>query len=438
MESLLHYVWKHRLYLPDELITADNLRVEVMAAGLSNADSGPDFLNAKLRIGDTIWVGNVEIHDRASDWFRHHHDADRAYDSVILHVVATCDAVVYRPDGKAVPQAVMRVPEQLRSNIDWLLNHDSAIPCLPRLRDIPAVALTSWKSTLLCERLERKISGVLDTLGKHGNDWNVTFYILLSRAFGFGLNNDAFESLARRLPWIYILKHRSNLFQLEALLFGQAGMLGAEEEGANGYFYQLRNEYAFLKQKLGLTPLDASSFRMMRIRPANSPHRKLAQLAAIWYEHDLLFSRIMKESSLTDLAEIFRIEPSVYWQSHYHFRDGSSRALGATMGESGLNTIVINAVVPLLFAYGRSNRQEEYCERALQFLETLPAENNRIVETFRSAGLCANNAGDSQALIQLRNEYCQTRRCLRCRIGFSLLKAGSGRRASGQGSQSGG
>ncbi|MDR2498201.1 MAG: DUF2851 family protein [Tannerellaceae bacterium] len=422
MESLLHYVWKHKLYETSELITADNLRVEVIDPGLANANAGPDFFNAKLRIGDTLWAGNVEIHDKASDWFRHRHDEDPAYDSIILHVVGSSDAIICRGNGDRIPQMQMNVPKQLRLNIDWLLSRDRTMPCMQHLAEIAPVKLTSWMNALLSERLERKTRDVWRVLQQHGNDWNATFYIILSRAFGFGLNNDAFEQLASCLPWIYILKHRGSLFQIEALLFGQAGMLAYCDPDANDYYHRLRQEYIFLQQKLSLKPMGESKFKFMRIRPTNSPHRKLAQLAAIWYEHDVLFSRIMKENKVENLANIFRIEPSEYWQSHYHFHDKSSRALYPSMGDSGLSTIVINAVVPLMFAFGRNNRKEEYCERAMLFLETLPAENNRIVDTFRASGLCAHNAGDSQALIQLRNEYCTKRNCLKCRIAFHLLK----------------
>ena len=422
MESIIRYVWKYKLYDPSTLITTRSLPVTVIFPGFENTDAGPDFLDAKLRIGEIFWVGNIEIHTRASDWRRHNHNDNPAYDTVVLHVVETSDAVIFNSSGFPIAQLELKVPEYLQRNIERLIDGDGRRPCLMRMSEVNSVTLTSWKNALFAERMERKTRDVCRLLARHGKDWNVVFYVALSRAFGSGLNSDAFELLAAGLPWLYILKHRGNLLQIEALMFGQAGFLDEDDERANDYYRWLKDEYDFLRKKLGLTPMEESMFKLMRIRPANSPHRKLAQLAAIWYEYDIPFSSIMNAGSIETIASILRVQPSEYWRTHYHFRDEGRDTIGATIGEGGLNVIVINAVVPVMFAYGRETGIEEYCDRAMQILESLPPEKNRIVETFRTAGLKAVNAADSQALIQLGKEYCDKRKCLSCRIGFRLLQ----------------
>jgi hypothetical protein len=422
MESIIRYIWKYKLYDPLKLFTTASLPVIVINPGICNTDAGPDFLNAKIRVGETLWAGNVEIHVRASDWFRHNHHGNPAYNEVVLHVVAVSDAVVCRESGLPIPQMELKPPEHLKRNIERLLKREGRKPCLASIAGIGSVTLTSWKNALFAERMERKTRDVWRLLAQRDNDWNIAFYITLFRAFGSGLNSDAFERLAAGLPWVYILKHRGSLFQLEALIFGQAGFLDDDDGRANQHYRELRSEYLFLRRKLGLEPVEESMFKLMRVRPANSPHRKLAQLAAIWFEHDLLFSKILDADSVNDIAALLRARPSPYWEVHYHFRDEERQTIGATLGEWGLNTVVINAVVPTMFAFGRANGDEEYCERAMQILENLPAESNRIVETFGSAGLHAANAADSQALIQLDKEYCSKQRCLSCRIGFRLLQ----------------
>jgi hypothetical protein len=420
MERLLHYVWKYKLYSSAGLVTVDGLPVSVLDQGIHNtADAGPDFFNAKLNIGGTTWVGNIEVHDKASDWIRHNHDKNKAYDSVILHIVGLCDADIYRTNGETIPQAVLTVPEAIRRNIDWLLHRDVSIPCLHALSEVDPVFHSSWLDVLLSERLERKMLDIFKLLDQYANDWNEVFYITLARNFGFGINSDAFEQLAKSLPLRCILKQRSSSSQVEAMLFGQAGMLQSEEQCH--YYRLLQQEYAFLRHKFGLKPLDASLFRNLRIRPNNFPHLKLAQLASILREHDTLFSVILKEEDTAQLRSYFRLAPSFYWDTHYHFRHASPQK-EKLLGENAVNILLINTVAPLLFAFGRKNNLPEYAERAIALLEQIPLEQNTIVSTFCRAGIRAYHAGDSQALIQLKREYCEKKKCLYCQIGFQLLK----------------
>lgn len=420
-ERILQYVWKHRLYNEFELHTTDGLAVTVIDPGLLNTDAGPDFFNAKVRIENTIWAGDVEIHCKSSDWIRHKHDKDPAYDSVILHIVGECDMPVYRGNGEPILQVILHIPEKVQRSIDWLLSREQTVPCATHLREISLTFLSDWLSALLSERLERKTEDILRRLQQTQNDWNEVFYITLTRNFGFGTNSDAFEWLAGSLPFKYIRKQSNNSLQIEALLFGQAGLLGGNKEDV--YYQTLQREYVFLQKKYGLKPVSGFLFKKLRTRPINFPHLRLAQLAAIWTRNDTLFSEIIEGASTEKLKSRFNVPLSEYWNTHYHF-DNPSPARKKSIGLNATHIILINTVVPILFAYGKQKKQYEYCERALCLLENIPAERNSIIKTFTDAGLSAGNASDSQALIQLRREYCDKKKCLYCRIGFRLIKNG--------------
>ena len=420
MERLLHYVWKYRLFGPSPLATTRGLPVEVIDPGLANTDAGPDFFNAKIRIGETLWAGSVEIHEKASDWFAHRHDTDRAYDSVILHVVGEDNTQVTRKDGEPIPQMILRVPASLTATMTWLLKRDSPVSCAPYLGLFDQPTTRAWLDALLCERLERKVGDILKLLDLYGDDWNEVLYVLLCRNFGFGLNSDAFEALARGLPLRFIRKQRANPPQVEALFFGQAGLL--ENEGPDDPYYQLlRREYLFLQHKFELTPMKASRFKEFRIRPASFPTVKLAQLAALWTRYDTLFSIILSAPNITEIKRTLRVTPSEYWQTHYHFGRTSPQR-DKTISDKAIILLLINTVAPLFFAYGRRRDRPEYTERALSLLERLPAERNQVVDLFGQAGIPIHNAADTQALIQLRKAYCDTRKCLYCRFGHQLLQ----------------
>lgn len=419
MERLLHYVWKYKLYTASPLVATNGRLVQVIDPGIQNTDAGPDFFNAKINIDGTLWAGSVEIHEKASDWRLHHHDRNKAYDGVILHVVGIDDGAVYRTTGDPIPQLVLPVPEAVSRNIDWLLYREASIPCLDQIRYIEPLHISSWLAALLSERLERKTQDIFALLDQYAGDWNEVFYITLTRNFGFGVNNDAFERLAKSLPLRCIQKQRSSHSQVEALLFGQAGMLS--EDIPDHYYRLLQREYQFLSHKFGLTPLDCSAFKSLRTRPVNFPYLKVAQLAAIWVQHDTLFSAILEALGTGQIKNYFRILPSDYWETHYHFRHASPQK-EKPIGEGSLNILLINTVVPMLFAYGLRGKRPEYCERATRLLESIPPENNTIVSTFCNAGIAIQNAGDSQALIQLKREYCEKKKCLYCRIGFRMLK----------------
>lgn len=419
MERLLHYVWKYKLYTTSSLVTTDGCSVEVLDTGIQNGDAGPDFFNAKIKIDGTLWVGSVEIHDRASDWLRHHHEVNKAYDNVILHVVGMNDFQPVRTNGEKIPQMILTVPERVARNIDWLLYREACLPCFDFIKQVDPLHILSWQEALLSERLERKTQDVLRLLETYQEDWNEVFYILLTRSFGFGVNSDAFERLAKSLPFRCIQKQRNSSSQVEAMLFGQAGML--VEKSTDPYYCLLQREYEFLRHKYTLVPLEDFVFKNLRTRPMNFPYLKIAQLAALWIQYDTLFSAILEARSCGEVKKYFRISPSDYWETHYHFQYASPLK-EKKIGENALNILLINAVVPLFFAYSLHNKQSEYCERAIRLLESIPPEKNTIISTFCNAGISVRHAGDTQALIQLKREYCEKKKCLYCRIGFQMLK----------------
>lgn len=419
MERLLQYVWKYRLYSDVDLHTVEGIPVTVLDPGIQNTDAGPDFFNAKIRVAGKIWAGNVEIHTRTSDWYKHRHDQDPSYNSVILHVVEENDAMVCRTNGEVITQAVIRVPAKIRENIQWLLSKDTALPCAERIHEIDPLHMSAWISALLTERLERKTDDIMLRLANYNEDWNEVFYITLTRNFGFGTNSDAFEWLAQSLPFKYVQKQRGNTVQIEAMLFGQAGLLS--EENDDPYYRLLQREYRFLQKKYELKPLDGFLFKKLRNRPVNFPHIRLAQLAAVWINTDTLFSKIIEDNPLEILKKCFNVPLSEYWDSHYHFRF-SSPVRKKTIGDNATNIVLINTVAPILFAYGKKKQRSEYCVKALQMLEGIPPEQNSIIRSFSDAGIKPKNAYDTQALIQLRREYCEKKKCLYCRVGFRLLK----------------
>ncbi|MDR1742763.1 MAG: DUF2851 family protein [Dysgonamonadaceae bacterium] len=419
-ESLLQYVWKHKLFALENLSTTDGIPVEMIDVGMQNTDAGPDFFNAKIKIGDKLWAGNVEIHLSSADWVKHGHHLNPAYNSVILHVVEHFISDVFNEKNQRVTQMQITVPESVRRNADALLRSPKVISCSDKLKDIPAAPLRLWINSLAIERMERKTKDIFTHLQRYKNSWNETFYVLLSRNFGFGLNADAFERLALSLPFSYIQKHADKRYQVEALLFGQAGMLN-NKTLSDDYFLLLKREYEFLKQKFSLKNLDESLFRSLRVRPGGFPQVRIAQLAALLQHSGQLLSSVLEIDDFAKLRLFFHVNASEYWQTHYSFGHATPKS-SKYPGDASIDAILINTAVPMLFAYGKKNDEDKYCDRAFYFLESLKAERNAIITAFKDAGIRAKNAFESQALIQLKKEYCDKRKCLYCQIGHRLLK----------------
>ena len=396
--------------------------VEVIDAGLPNTNAGPDFFNAKLKIGGTLWVGNIQVHTLASDWMRHGHDKDAAYDNVILHVAETVDCEVFRANGVPVPQLQLPCPDPVRQRYDELSHAEIYPPCYSILSSLPKLTVHSWLSALQVERFEQKARVIATRLERCNNHWEDVFFITLARNFGFGLNGDAFEAWASRLPFRAIDKHRDDLFQVEAFFFGQAGLLDEELPDADGYYLKLQKEFRYLQHKFELSvPMTATQWRFLRLRPGNFPHVRLAQLANLYYKERSLFSRIMEADTLEAVRKLLTVTTSPYWEEHFNFRKVSS-SREKQVGKNAQNLIIINTVIPFLYAYGLHKADELLCERATGFLESLKAEDNHIIRHWSGAGLPVSTAADSQALLQLQKEYCDKKDCLRCRFGFEYLR----------------
>lgn len=428
----MYYVWQRRL--PRSLTLPGGAgEVEILDPGVRNRDAGPDFFNAKVRWGGTVWAGNVEMHVHASDWHRHGHDGDPAYANVILHVILYADAAVVMPDGRTLPQAIMTIPDgvmdRYRSLLQGGVDCFSAVTCTGRLGLVPRLVVDDWMTALVHERMWQKVNRVRDLVERGGDSWQEAFYVILTRSLGTGTNGDACERLARSLPYAYLQKHIDNPIQVEALLFGQAGFLDGERPDSEIYYNMLRQEYLFLRAKFSLRPLPVGVWKMARLRPPAFPHVRLAALAALLTSRRDFFSALLDATSLTEISRLFSVRMTGFWASHYTFSTptpvapvaappaASSRSLGVAT----LQSLVINAAVPMLTAYAQWRQDEQAAGRALAFLEGIPAEANRCVAACAAAGFPARNAFDTQALIQLHRNYCELHKCIRCRVGVWLM-----------------
>ncbi|MBQ9705183.1 MAG: DUF2851 family protein [Paludibacteraceae bacterium] len=416
-ELLLHYIWLRKAFMAFPQTTTDGREVEVVDVGLHNMDAGPDFFNAKLRIGGVMWAGNVEIHVLSSDWYRHGHDTDPAYDSVVLHVVKRADREVYNSRGEAVVQCELRYPEA-EHQLERLLQDRQEL-CRMRLTADPSLLTDDWKRSLLRDRMRRKTEAIDQLLELTRNNWEEAFYITLAHNFGFHTNGLPFELTARQTPLAFLLKHRNSLFQLEAMLFGQSGLL-TETAATDDYSRRLLAEYRFLQQKFSLVPIDGSRWKMLRMRPRNFPHVRIAQFAALLHQSEFLFSQVVQETGLKQLRSLFDAEPSDYWQTHYRF--GAQAPLSVkTLGKTAVDLLLVNTVAPYQNAWAatRSNRAGQ--EGAFALLEAIPAERNHITDRWRLLGLTVRTAADSQAYIQLYEHYCLVNRCSGCDVGYQIF-----------------
>ncbi len=421
-ESFLHYIWQFQYFNKRDLITSSGEKIEVFKTGNLNTHAGPDFSNAKIRIDDLEWAGAVEIHTKSSAWEEHHHEVDKAYDNVILHVVWQDDKPVYRSDKTLMPTLELkgRVDEVLIKEYKKLVNSPSAIPCGKSFSKVDELTKISMLDKALMQRLEAKALQVEALLKSSNNDWEQTTYQLFARNFGFKVNNEPFEQLAKSVPYKIILKHVDKSVQVEAILFGQAGFL--DTEVGDDYYKLLQREYHILSEKYNLEPtrLKKSQWRFLRLRPANFPTVRLAQLGALLQQKGL-FSKILELEDYKSISQLFSASPSPYWQHHYQFNRKSEQGV-AGLGSFSIENLIINSVVPLLAAYGRATDDHSYLDRATGLLLQIPGEKNAIMRTWNNIGFIGKTAFDSQGLIELHNNFCLRRNCLNCNIGASLLK----------------
>lgn len=417
-EEFLNYLWLNQLFATDKVSTGESLAV--LSPGQQNTDSGPDFFNARIKIGNTTWAGNVEVHTRSSDWYKHRHENNPAYDNIILHVVYEDDHPVSRKNNELIPALVLKnsFDETILIKYQSFINSSKWIACEDSIQTVNHFDQLSWFDKLMAERLEAKAEEVIRELSSSNNDFHEAFYRKLARNFGFNTNGDAFESLALSLPLKILSKHNNNLLQLEALLYGQAGLLTLKY--TDTYPEQLYKEYLFLAEKYGLTPINPKAWKFMRMRPANFPTIRLSQFANIIHRSSGLLHKILDSGKLSDVISLFKTQASPYWTAHFRF-DKKAEPKIKVLGISSINLLLINTIIPFVFVYGKQTASDTLTEKAVNWLEQIKAENNVIIRNFNDRGIKAENAMQSQALLQLKNNYCDKKRCLECRIGHLLL-----------------
>lgn len=410
--------------LGNSFLTRSGQSVEIIAPGLHNNDAGPDFSAARLRVDGEDWVGNVEIHVKASDWKRHGHDNDPAYNSIILHVVGIDDCEIFRHDGTSIPQICISPPADFYIRYDSLTSDLDNPGCLPYIHTIPLINVKDWINALGLERLHSKATFIKEVLESNNGDWQQALFIVIARALGFGLNGLPFELLARSLPLNFVMRHRDHPEQVEALVFGQAGMLTEGEYPYDDYYVMLCREYNFLKNKYGLSPIDGNLWKYARTRPQNFPHRRIAILASMLCEGINIHTRLLEaDGKYEDVTELFQFGASEYWKYHHRFGLApTDLPIPASLSSTSIDIICINVAAPFYFAYGAITGNPDLAEKGLDLLCEIKPERNSVVGVWNGTQLKPTNAFESQALLQLRRSYCQTSRCLQCRFGHYLLR----------------
>ena len=420
-EDFLHHIWKFKRWETPVLKTTDGEEIMLIKTGTHNFDAGPDFFNAQLKIGKNKWAGNVEIHIKSSDWIVHKHQLDKSYDNVILHVVYQHDQDILDRNGVPIPTLELApiIDNKLINQYEELINSKDWIPCKKQIKNVDDFVVRSFLNRLAIERLERKSEEIETTLSQNKNDWEATFYEYFFKYFGLKVNALPFQLLANNTPLKIAEKHQNQL-SIEALYFGQAGFL--EEEWDDTYFLKLKKEYQFLKAKFQLTLIDKSLWKLLRLRPANFPTIRIAQLANLLLKNSRMFSAILGAPSVIDIQQLFKTEASVYWDTHYQFAKKAKDDKKKKLGKTGIDNIIINVVVPILFVYAKQKNEETIKQKALSYLEFLPSENNVIIKKWKLLGVKSNNTLHSQALLELKNNYCSQKKCLNCSIGNNILK----------------
>ncbi len=419
-EDFLHYLWKFKKFPTSNLQTTNHQPITIIHSGEYLQSSGPDFFNAQIIIENQKWAGNVEIHLQSSDWYVHHHEKDKAYDNVILHVVWQHNMSIFRKNNTEIPTLELKnfVGQETIVRYQSLVLPKTWIYCESQIRLVPSFVLRNWKERLLFERLERK-SELIDFLLKQtNNDWEATLFCLLAKNFGLNTNGSVFFKIALSIPFSILRKESNTTESIEALLFGISGLLTDEKEDV--YYSRLKTKFNYLVHKYQLVLPVVESVQFFRLRPDNFPTIRLSQLANLYGTHLNLFSKIMEANSIVQLYQIFRVSASSYWQNHYQF-DKASRKKSKSLSKTFVDLIIINTIVPMQFAYAKSQGKES-TEAGVFLLESIKAEQNSTVHKFQTIGVIAENAFESQSLLQLKNEYCSKSRCLECAIGIELLK----------------
>lgn len=420
-EEFLHYLWKYKLYNASKLKTVNGETIEILNSGIHNLDAGPDFFNGKVKIAETIWAGNIEIHVKSSDWLKHNHQTDKAYNNVVLHVVYQNDKPILDNNNQPIPTLELKdiIDQSRYEKYEDLIASKDWIPCGNQIKLVDKFVINTWLNRLVVERLERKSEEIKTTLLQNKNDWEQTFYQYLFKYFGLKVNAFPFEQLAKNTPLKIIEKH-NQLISIEALFYGQAGFLEAELK--DEYHQKLLKEYQFLKAKFGLELIDKSLWKLLRLRPANFPTIRISQLANLLHQHPRLFSRIIEAKTVVEIQQYFKVNASKYWNNHYQFGEETTPSSTKNLGINTINNIIINVVVPFTFVYGKFKQDEALVEKALSLLEKTKPETNIIVKNWKELGVKSANAMQTQSLIELKNNYCSPKKCLNCSIGNNILQ----------------
>jgi hypothetical protein len=420
LEKLLHFIWKYKLLKPGELRTLNGNIVKIIHPGELNTDSGPDFFNAQIEIGSLTLAGNIELHTRSSDWIKHGHQHDDAYNKLILHAVYQHDVSIEQNENFNVEVLELKeyIEEGIMEKYRTLLTAKNELACGNQIKKIDPIKMTSWLQRMLVERLESKTNYVKQLFEVSNNDYVQTFYILMARNFGFKVNSEPFELLAKSLPLHILLKHYQNLFQLEALLFGTAGFLN--EQFKDKYGQKLQNEFEYLKHKYNIKPLNVELWKYLRLRPANFPTQRIAQFALVIHNCPEIFLNPVAFTGKIELNGALIHQHSDYWKKHYSFDDGESNNIKG-MGENSIQNICINTLAPYLFFYGKQNDEQKFIDKALNILESVPFEENVKTGIFIEAGLNFKTSSESQGLINLYDNYCKHKHCLNCAVASNLL-----------------
>lgn len=422
-EKFLSYIWQFKLFQWNEMTTENRLKIEVIKSGLLNTNSGPDFINSQLIIDGIKWVGNIEIHVNSSDWYKHNHHKDKAYNNVILHVVYNKnDGETICENGNVVPVYELRnnISEEYLRNFNVLNNSSEKIPCTGLIQNMNPFKTESFKPKLLIERLERKSNTIYHEWINCGKDWNQVIFITLSKYFGQKLNQLPFEQLAKSIDFKLLLKNKHNQDLIEAFIFGQAGFLNNNFN--DDYPNKLKKDYAYIKQKYSLVEMEYSWWKFLRLRPASFPTIRLAQLSSFIYNLESSLFDLLFSESTKDIIKAFKYEPNDYWLNHYNF-DLQSNRKKKVIGDNTIEVLIINAIIPVMFTYAKSIGKEDLIEKSINFYSQIKAERNKIIDDWNNLNIICKTAYDSQSLIELRTEYCNKKKCMDCQIGHAILKS---------------
>ncbi|KQS47227.1 hypothetical protein ASG38_07135 [Flavobacterium sp. Leaf359] len=419
-EDFLHFLWQFKKFDLARLYTTQGEKLTIISSGLYLQKAGPDFFNAQIVIGAQKWAGNVEIHRKSSDWYLHNHETDPNYDNVILHVVWEHDTEVFRKDNTelAVLELSKFVSGKMLENYELLMLDKTWLFCEKQIASVDSFVLDNWKERLFFERLEKKSRLIWNTFSETLNDWEALLFCLLAKNFGLNNNGETFLKMALSIPFQKIRKESFEVKNLEALFYGRSGLLNNENEDV--YFQDLKGRWDYLRNKHLLKRIYVEPVQFFRLRPSNFPTIRLSQLANLYHSKPNLFSEVIESKSLAEFYKIFNVSASDYWSEHYQF-DRQSHRKEKKLTNTFIDLLLINTVVPLKFAYA-AYVGNDISEEIVQLLSEIPAEKNIIIDKFRDFGIVANNAYETQALLQLKNEYCNKKRCLECGIGLELMK----------------